>query len=77
MSRNPQIEAIHESRYDLETCSQKEKPAARSKLYALLHEAGSKRIPPVRPDDLLDALYEDYQEFRRMKRRQAWPKLQQ
>jgi hypothetical protein len=47
MSRNPQMEAIHEARYHLETCSQDEKPAATAKLYVLLTEAGSKRHPPV------------------------------
>lgn len=75
MSRNPQIEAIHEARYDLQTCAEKDKPAARAKLYALLEQAGSKGRSPVSPEDLLDALYEDYKEFRRMKHRQEWPKL--
>ncbi len=75
MSRNQLIEQIHEARYDLQTCAQKDKPAARAKLYTLLEQAGSKANPPVPPDLLLDALYEDYKEFRRMKRRQEWPKL--
>ncbi len=75
MSRNPLIEAIHEARYDLQTCAEKDKPAARKKLYDLLERAALKRNPPARPDDILDALFEDYKEFRRMKRRQEWPKL--
>jgi hypothetical protein len=75
MSRNPLIEAIHEARYDLQTCAETDKPAVREQLYALLRQAASRTHPPARPDDVLDALYEDYKEFRRMKRRQEWPKL--
>jgi hypothetical protein len=75
MSRNPLIETIHEARYDLQTCAEKDKPAARKKLYELLSQAASRANPPARPDDVLDALYDDYKEFRRMKRRQEWPKL--
>jgi hypothetical protein len=45
MSRNPLIEAIHEARYDLQTCAEKDKPAARAKLYGFLAQAGSKRSP--------------------------------
>jgi hypothetical protein len=77
MSRNPLIEAIHEARYDLHTCAEKDKPAARAKPYALLDQAGAKVSPPVPPADPLDALYEDYKAFRRMKRRQEWPNLNQ
>ena len=75
MSRNPLIEAIHEARYDLQTCAEKDKPAAREKLNDLLQQAASRAHPTARPDDVLDALYEDFKEFRRMKRRQEWPKL--
>lgn len=75
MSRNPLIEAIHEARYDWQTCAEAAKPVARQKLYALLRQAASRAHPPARPDDVLDALYDDYKEFRRMKRRQEWPKL--
>lgn len=75
MSRNPEIEAIHEARYQLQTCAEEEKPAVRQQLRALLERAAAKVSPPVQPDDLLDALYDDYKEFRRMKRRQEWPKL--
>jgi hypothetical protein len=60
MSRNPLIEAIHEARYDLQTCAEEMKPAARQKLYDLLEQAACGAHPPVRPDDVLDALYDDY-----------------
>ncbi|MBI3849430.1 MAG: hypothetical protein HY298_03935 [Verrucomicrobia bacterium] len=75
MSRNPQIEAIHEARYDLQTCAEKDKPAARKKLYDLLAQAAARANPPVRAEDVLDVLYDDYKEFRRMKLKQQWPKL--
>jgi hypothetical protein len=75
MSRNPHIEAIHEARYHLQTCAEQDKPAARRQLFDLLAQAAAKVSPPVRPDDVLDALYDDYKEFHRMKRKQAWPKL--
>lgn len=75
MSRNPHLEAIHEARYQLQTCAEKDKPIARKLLYDLLAQAAIKVNPPVRPDDVLDALYDDYQEFKRTKRKQEWPKL--
>jgi len=75
MSRNPQIEAIHEARYHLQTCAENDKSVARSRLYDLLNRAAVKSNPPVRPDEVLDALYEDYKEFCRMKRKEEWAKL--
>jgi hypothetical protein len=75
MSRNPLIEAIHEARYDLQICAEKDKPTARQKLYDLLSQAASSVHPPMRPDDILDALFDDYKEFRKLKRQQEWPKL--
>ncbi len=36
MSRNPLIEAIHEARYDLETCARQERAARQKKLEDLL-----------------------------------------
>jgi len=75
MSRNPLIEAIHEARYDLQTCAAKDKPAARKKLHDLLAQAACRANPPVRAADVLDALHDDYKEFQRMKRRQDWAKM--
>ena len=75
MSRNPLIEAIHEARYELQTCEEEEKPVAHEKLFNLLRRAALRINPPVRPEEVLDALYDDYREFCRMKRRQEWPKL--
>lgn len=76
MSRNPQIEAIHQARYHLQTCAEKDKAAARRRLHALLDEAAAKASPPVRPEEVLDALFDDYREFCRLKRREEWAKLQ-
>lgn len=56
MSRNPLIEAVHEARYDLETCAERDKPAARKKLFDLLDQAASRANPPVRAEDVLDVL---------------------
>jgi hypothetical protein len=75
MSRNPIIEAIHKARYDLQTCAEKDKPAAHLKLYNLLEQAALRVDPPPRPDAILDALFDDYKDFRRMKRRQERAKL--
>lgn len=36
MSRNPPIEAIHEARYDLETCARHKRAACQCKLDELL-----------------------------------------
>lgn len=75
MSRNPLIEAIHEARYDLQTCAEKDKPAARKKLYELLDQAACRAASSFRPEEILDALYDGYKEFRRAKRRQEWPRI--
>ncbi|MBM3882624.1 MAG: hypothetical protein FJ387_23365 [Verrucomicrobia bacterium] len=75
MSRSPLNEAIHEARCDLQTCAEKDKPAARQKLYEVLEQAACRARTPARPEEVLDALHDDYREFRRMKHRQEWAKL--
>ena len=75
MSRNPLIEAIHEARYDLETCSAPEQAACRRKLEAIVADALKRTGSKVTSRELLNVLHDDYKEFRRMKRRQEWPKL--
>jgi hypothetical protein len=76
MSRNPWIEAIHEARYNLETGSPQDQAALRRKLEDLVAQALLRSQSRVSQRELLDVLYDDYREFRRMKRRQEWPKLQ-
>ena len=68
MSRNPLIEAIHEARYDLQTCAETAKPAARRRLYNLLDQAASRANPSVLAERVLDLLHDDYRQFCRTKR---------
>jgi hypothetical protein len=75
MSRNPLIEAIHEARYDLETCARQERAARQKKLDDLLRQSLERSGSTAKPDDLLDALFDDYREFRRARRREEWPRL--
>ena len=77
MSRNPLIEAIHAARYDLETCAAYDQAAFRRKLDDLVAQAIIQSNSKVAPRQVLDILYDDYKEFRRMKRKQEWPKLRQ
>ena len=71
MSRNPLIEAIHEARYDIETCAQHERAACQRKLDELLRQALDRAGAKSTPEQLLDALFEDYREFRRGKPRRS------
>jgi hypothetical protein len=75
MSRNPLIEAIHEARYDLETCARHERAAGHRKLEELLRQALERAGSKSSPDQLLDALFDDYREFKRGKRRAEWARL--
>jgi len=75
MSRNPLIEAIHEARYNLETCAPQQKPQFRRELDELIAQAVAQSASKPSRHEVLDILYDDYREFRRMKRRQEWPKL--
>lgn len=75
MARHPRIEAIHAARYDLETCARHERAACERKLIALLLQAIEASGSRVSPEALLDALFDDYREFRRTRKREAWPRL--
>ena len=75
MSRNPLIEAIHEARYDLETCAPHQKLELRRKLDELIAQATARSASKPSRHEVLDMLYDDYKEFSRMKRKQEWPKL--
>jgi hypothetical protein len=75
MSRNPRIEAIHAARYDWETASTEEKEVALWKLHRLLDAAIAASGLEVSRNQLLDTLYSDYKEFKRMKTREAWARL--
>ena len=75
MARNPLIEAIHAARYDLETCARHERAACQSKLDELLRQALELGKSSATPEQLLDALFDDYREFKRGKRREEWARL--
>ena len=75
MSRNPRIEAIHAARYDWETASTEEKEGALWKLHRLLDDAIAASGLNVSRHKLLNTLRDDYLEFKRMKRREGWPRL--
>jgi hypothetical protein len=75
MSRNPLIEAIHEARYDLETCARHERAACQRKLDELLRQSLERADSKLSPEQLLDALFDDYREFKRAKKRAEWARL--
>jgi hypothetical protein len=75
MSRNPLIEAIHAARYDLECCARQERDACLRKLNALLRQALDRAGSKETPDLLLDALFDDYREFKRGRKREEWARL--
>jgi hypothetical protein len=75
MSRNPLIEAIHEARYDLETCARHERATCQRKLEELLRQSLDRAASKVTSDQLLDALFDDYREFKHGKKRAEWPRL--
>ena len=75
MSRNPQIEAIHEARYNLETCEENARGRAKAKLEKLVAESIDCSGAKISPRQLLDALFDDYKEYRRARRREEWPRL--
>ncbi len=75
MSRNPLIEAIHAARYDLEGCAGHERNDCLRKLNELLRQALDRAGSAETPDHLLDALFDDYREFKRGRKREEWARL--
>jgi hypothetical protein len=75
MSRNPLIEAIHAARYELESCARTERGAFIRKLNELLRQALDRAGSKETPNLLLDALFDDYREFKRSKKREEWARL--
>lgn len=69
MSRNPEVEAILQAWYDLETCAPPEKTARLRGFNELLDQAISKaEIKGVSRTDLKELLGELYREFKRGKK---------
>jgi hypothetical protein len=75
MSRNPLIEAIHAARYDLESCARHERDGCLRKLNDMLRQALDRAGSKETPDHLLDALFDDYREFKRARKREEWARL--
>jgi hypothetical protein len=75
MARNPFIEAIHQARYDLETCARSERSSRLRQLDELLRQALERAGSKATPNHLLDALFDDYREFKRGKKRDEWARL--
>jgi hypothetical protein len=75
MSRNPLIEAIHAARYDLEACARHERDSCLRKLNELLRQALDRANSKETPERLLDALFDDYREFKRARKREEWARL--
>lgn len=75
MARNPLIEAIHAARYDLETCARHERAARQGRLEELLRQALERNNSTASPDQLLDALFDDYREFKRARKREEWARM--
>ena len=75
MSRNPLVEAIHAARYDLDGCERHERESCLRKLNELLRQALDRAGSKETPDQLLDALFDDYREFKRARKREEWARL--
>jgi len=76
MSRHPDLEAILQARYDLETCAPHEKTRCRARLEGLMDDALTKAgTKGVSHRDLIQILADAYQEFKRAKRKQERARL--
>jgi hypothetical protein len=76
MSRQPEIEAILQAWYDLETCAQSEKTQCLRKIHQLLDEAIARAdIKGVSRNELKELLGEAFREFKRAKKREERTKL--
>jgi len=65
MARNPELEAILQARYELETCEPAQKTERRAKLDALLEAAVAQSgTPGMTPRALIEITAEAYQEFK-------------
>ena len=70
MARNPELEAILQARYELETCEPSQKTKRRARLDALLEAALAKAgSPSLTPRALIEITAEAYQEFKLARRR--------
>jgi hypothetical protein len=76
MSRNPELEAILQARYDLQTCAEAEKTDQLRRYHALLDEAIAKgSVRSVTREELQALLAEPYREFKRAKLKEERARL--
>ena len=79
MARNPELEAILEARYLWESAAPSEKAKRRDIYYHLLDQARAKHHSKgikITRDELIDALSDEYKEFRRTRDRELAAKVQ-
>ena len=70
MARNPELEAILQARYELETCEPSQKTKHRARLDALLHAAlATGGNQSLTPRALIEITADAYQEFKLARRR--------
>ena len=76
MSRHPQVEAILEAWYDLETCAPSEKTESIRRFHHLLDQAiATAGMKSVSRNELKELLAERYNEFKRGKRQEERARL--
>ena len=76
MSRHPEVEAILQAWYELETCAGHEKTQRLRRFHALLDESLAKaEIKGVSKNELKELLGDAYREFKLAKRREERSKL--
>ena len=68
MSRNPELEALLQAKFDLDYCAIDQRPAFLQRFHGLLDQAIAKDIiPRLTRHELEEAVQEPYREFRRTK----------
>ena len=76
MSRNPELEAILQARYDLETCEPGEKTERRGRLVAVIERALAKAgAKHTTHREFIEIIAEPYQEFRLTKKKEERNRL--
>lgn len=76
MSRNPELEALLQAKFDLDTCADDQQRLYRKRFEELLEHALAKAPHPgIRREKLEESLRDAYREFRRAKLREERAKL--
>jgi len=76
MSRQPELEAILQARYDLESCEPSQKTECRARLNDLIETALARAgTQSVSPRTFIELIAEPYQQFKRAKRQEERARL--